>query len=132
MNLTEILGGYRSNYAETSRLILDLAEQQHPQLYDEILLYLDNRPDAVPISLLVYALTHYPAEPLLGRAINWLINGSFEVAHNAFTILNNIREIRGEEVDKAFKDLNQAIDLAMYHQERWRYDLIADVLAMFD
>lgn len=132
MKLTEILNSYHLNYTEASRLILDLAVQQNPQLYDEILLYLDKQSDTAPISLLVYALTYYPTKPLMSRAINWLINGSFEVAHSAFEILNNIQEIRGEQVDEAFNTLNKAVSLELYHNEQWRYDLIADTLEMFD
>lgn len=53
--------------------------------------------DEKSFGTLVYALRNYPPEPLFLRSVNWLIYGNFEVAHEAFEIINSINKIKGEE-----------------------------------
>lgn len=114
---------------DKNNLILDLAETQDLDLYTDILKYLDAKQFIKYQNIFIYALTFYPAEPLFDRAINWIVNGNFDIAHNAFNILNNIKEIDGDQVDNAFNYLTTSLHKK---HEDWRSELIEDTLNMFD
>lgn len=75
-------------------LILDLAEQRNREIYPLILAALDSAEYAKVRGTLIYALANYPAEPLFEKAISWLINGNFEMAHEATGILDKIEKNR--------------------------------------
>lgn len=129
-NLTGILLDTRLSEIDKNNLILDLAEIQDVDLYENIMICLNLKDFNKYYSVLIYALTFYPAEPLMEKAINWLMKGSFEIAHSAFDILNNIEEMSGDHVDKAFCQLTQFLEKE--HCEDWRKNLIEDVVEMFD
>ncbi|VDH01037.1 MULTISPECIES: hypothetical protein [unclassified Eikenella] len=62
-------------------LILDSAEQRNREIYPLILAALDSAEYAKVRGTLIYALANYPAEPLFEKAVGWLIDGNFEMAH---------------------------------------------------
>ncbi len=128
-DLSNILSNENLSEIDKNNLILDLAETQDMDLYKDILNYLDEDSSNSYMSICVYALTFYPAEPLLERAIHWLVNGNFDIAHNAFNILNNIEEISGKQVDDAFNYLTKS---QHKNHEGWRKELINEVINMFD
>lgn len=129
-NLTEILLNKNLSDIDKSNLILDLAETKDMNLYENIILCLDAEEFSKYQNILVYALTFYPAEPLMEKAVHWLMNGNFEISHSAFDILNNIEEISGEQVDKSFILLNNF--LIKDNIEDWRKNLVEDIVDMFE
>ena len=62
-------------------MILDLAEQRNREIYPLILAALNSAEYAKVRGTLIYALANYPAEPLFEKAVGWLIDGNFEMAH---------------------------------------------------
>ena len=122
--LNSILLNKHLSDIDKNNLILDLAEARDVNLYENILEYLSKSQESKYKSVLVYALTFYPPEPLLEKAIAWLITGNFDVAHSAFNILNSI-----EQADKSFNDLT--LSLKDIHEE-WRVELINEILSMFN
>ena len=111
-------------------LILDLAEQRNREIYPLILAALDSKEYAKVRGTLIYALANYPAEPLFEKAISWLIDGNFEMAHEATGILDKIEKIEGARADKAYAALTIALDNPA--NETWRVELLEEVLGMFE
>ena len=111
-------------------LILDLAEQRNREIYPLILAALDSAEYAKVRGTLIYALANYPATPLFEKAIGWLIDGNFEMAHEAVGILNKIAKIEGSRADKAYAALTTALDNPA--NETWRVELLGEVLGMFE
>ena len=111
-------------------LILDLAEQRNREIYSLILAALDSAEYAKVRGTLIYALANYPAEPLFEKAIGWLIDGNFEMAHEATGILDKIEKIEGARADKAYAALATALDNPA--NETWRVGLLEEVLEMFE
>ena len=111
-------------------LILDLAEQRNWEIYPLILAALDSIEYAKVRGTLIYALANYPAEPLFEKAVGWLIDGNFEMAHEAAGILDKIAKIEGTRVDKAYAALTAALNNPA--NEIWRIELLEEVLGMFE
>ena len=111
-------------------LILDLAEQRNREIYTLILAALDSEEYTKVRGTLIYALANYLAEPLFEKAISWLINGNFEMAHEATGILDKIEKIEDARADKAYAVLTTALDNPA--NETWRVELLKEVLGMFE
>ena len=111
-------------------LILDLAEQRNWEIYPLILAALNSAEYAKVRGTLIYALANYPAKPLFEKAIGWLIDGNFEMAHEATGILDKIKNIEGTRADKAYAALTTALDNPA--NETWRVELLGEVLGMFE
>ena len=111
-------------------LILDLAEQHNREIYPLILAALNSAEYAKVRGTLIYALANYPAEPLFEKAVGWLIDGNFEMAHEAAGILDKIAKIEGTRVDKAYAALTAALNNPA--NEIWRIELLEEVLGMFE
>ena len=75
-------------------------------------------------------MANYPAKPLFEKAIGWLIDGNFEMAHEAAGILDKIEKIEGTRVDKAYAALTTALNNPA--NETWRVELLGEVLGMFE
>lgn len=75
---------------------------------------------------LIYALANYPATPLFEKAVGWLIDGNFEMAHEAAGILDKIAKIEGSCADKTYAALTTALDNPA--NETWRVELLEEVL----
>ena len=111
-------------------MILDLAEQRNREIYPLILAALNSAEYAKVRGTLIYALANYPATPLFEKAISWLIDGNFEMAHEATGILDKIKNIEGTRADKAYAALTTALDNPA--NETWRVELLGEVLGMFE
>lgn len=113
-------------------LILDLAEQRNREIYPLILAALDSAEYAKVRGTLIYALANYPAEPLFEKAVGWLIDGNFEMAHEheAAGMIDKIEKIEGARTDKAYTALTAALDNPA--NETWRVELLEEVLGMFE
>ncbi|ULJ60555.1 hypothetical protein [Wielerella bovis] len=111
--------------------LLDLAEQQDPVAYDEIINKIQNIELKEDLSTLIYALSYYPTEPIFEWIIDWILSGSWEVAHQACLLLDNIDELSGQRVNYAWDKIQAALKSA--ELEDWRRDLIEnDVLVCFE
>ena len=84
-------------------IVLDLAEKKDNEIYPIILNFIEQPEFKRCKGTLIYALENYPPEPLLEKAIDWLIHGEFEVAHGAFNIINKISKLQGDQVDNAYE-----------------------------
>ena len=111
-------------------LILDLAEQRNREIYPLILAALNSAEYAKVRGTLIYALANYPAKPLFEKAIGWLIDGNFEMAHEAAGILDKIAKIEGSRADKAYAALTTVLNNPA--NETWRVELLGEVLGMFE
>ena len=111
-------------------MILDLAEQRNREIYPLILAALNSAEYAKVRGTLIYALANYPATPLFEKAIGWLIDGNFEMAHEATSILDKIEKIEGARADKAYAALTTALNNPA--NETWRVELLEEVLGMFE
>ena len=111
-------------------LILDLAEQRNREIYPLILAALKSAEYAKVRGTLIYALPNYPAEPLFEKAIGWLIDGNFEMAHEAAGILDKIEKIEGARANKAYAALTTVLNNPA--NETWRIELLEEVLGMFE
>ena len=111
-------------------LILDLAEQRNREIYPLILAALDSAEYAKVRGTLIYALANYPAKPLFEKAVGWLIDGNFEMAHEAVGILDKVEKIEGVRAEKAYAALTAALDNPA--NETWRVELLEEVLGMFE
>ena len=124
--------GGAENRMNNNELIEQIKNPQTP-LRDKIpliLAALDSAEYAKVRGTLIYALANYPAEPLFEKAIRWLINGNFEMAHEATDILDKIEKIGGPRADKAYAALTTALDNPA--NETWRVGLLEEVLEMFE
>ena len=111
-------------------LILDLAEQRNWEIYPLILAALNSAEYAKVRGTLIYALANYPAKPLFEKAIGWLIDGNFEMAHEAAGILDKIEKIEGVRAEKAYTALTAALNNPA--NGIWRIELLEEVLGMFE
>ena len=112
------------------QVILDLAEQKNNEVYPIILKLIEQPEFNNCKGTLVYALENYPPEPLFEKAIEWWIHGEFEVAYGAFNIINKISKLSGDQVDNAYEIIKT---FSTNHQnEKWRTELLNDVLDMFE
>ncbi len=64
-------------------------------------------------------------------AFDLIINGNFEVAHNAYEIIENTDSVDGEQALKNFHKLKNYLN-NIKDIEVWRKHLIDDVLEMFN
>lgn len=130
--LMDILSNQNLSSCDKSNLILDLAEKQDAELYNTILTFLDEHNGNENVnyqSMLVYALTYYPAAPLIDKAIYWLANSTSEVANSAFHILKNMEGMSGEQTTKVQTALRNILPKA---DEDWRNALIQEALDLFE
>ena len=110
-------------------LILQLAKQQDQTAYSLILAMMEDPVFSNVRGTLVCALKNYPPEPLFDPAIHWLITGNFEMAHEAWDILNGITELTGGQVAHAYTLLLAAANNTK--TESWRIELLQDALNWF-
>ena len=111
-------------------MILDLSEQRNREIYPLILSALDSAEYAKVRGTLIYALANYPATPLFEKAIGWLIDGNFEMAHEAAGILDKVEKIKGVRAEKAYAALTAALNNPT--NKIWRVELLEEVLGMFE
>lgn len=116
------------SYIDRYDFILNLADDKDPEIYQIILYLIEIEEKKGNYGTLIYALRNYPPEPLFLKAINWLATGNFEVAHEAFYIINNINKLNGNDVDYAYSFLEKRI---LEDIEEWRKELLNEILEMF-
>ncbi|MFD1246123.1 hypothetical protein [Paralysiella testudinis] len=114
---------------EKIQIILDLAEERNPEIYPIILELIDNPLYKNKIGSLIYALRNYPPNPLFQKAVDWIITGNFEVAHEAFEIVNSIDQINGEDVLLSYLKIQKAI---IHNKDDWRADILNELMEMFE
>ncbi len=78
----------------------------------------------------VHCLRAFAPEKSFILAIDLILTANFEVAHEAFEIINNCTEINGDDAIITYDKLKK-YDTKNSLDESWRKELIADVLAMF-
>ncbi|UOO88089.1 hypothetical protein LVJ82_11375 [Vitreoscilla massiliensis] len=106
--------------------ILDLAEAKDEDIY-EVLLYLLEQPlfqDRK--ATLIYALQNYPSAPLFEKAVGWVLLGGFEVANEAFTIVENTEEIDSVISRRVKRKI--ALTLKTEMVEDWKIELLEWIL----
>ncbi len=126
-------------------LLNKLADDNTPILLkNKISLYLSDKQDKRIIPILhqlilnpkyinqrgtfVHSLTNFKGELSFELAINLVISGNFEVAHEAFEIINSVEYLDGELAYHSYIKLSNAL---LNCQETWRRDLITSLLDLF-
>ena len=80
----------------------------------------------------VYCLRNFPPEDSFSLAIALVLTGNFEVAHEAFQILDSVEENLDEHSVKASYDKVMAHYKNKREDEAWRKSLIEDLIDGFD
>ena len=78
-----------------------------------------------------YCLLEFDSILSFDLAFDLIINGNFEVAHNAYEIIENTDSVDGEQALKNFHKLKNYLN-NIKDIEVWRKHLIDDVLEMFN
>ena len=108
---------------------MDLAETGDHRVRDVIIDLID-RPDLMNNrGTLVYALENYDLSDKLEFLIELVINGNFEVAHQAVLLIDKLT-VSGSDVQKVYLKL---LEEAKRPQENdWRGDLLQELIDAFD
>lgn len=108
-----------------------LSETKDDEVYDVLCALINDDSYLNKRGIFVYCLRNFAPERSFSLAIDLLMKGGFEVAHEAFEIINSIeREISGEEVKANFKKLMDFYQRKL-EIEVWRAKLIQTVLDWF-
>ncbi|EJL33712.1 hypothetical protein PMI01_02017 [Caulobacter sp. AP07] len=111
-------------------LALRLAESKTPRLA-EVLIRMIGRPDLRnDRGTLVHALGHYDCSDHLNFLVDLVIDGGWEVAHEAFQIIDLIETVEGDDAERALASTTMA--LSKVDIEDWRRELFEDILDMFE
>lgn len=109
-----------------------LSETKDDEVYDVLCALINDDYYLNKRGTFVHCLRNYAPERSFSLAIDLLMEGGFEVAHEAFEIINSIeREISGEEVKANFKKLMDFYQKKL-EIEVWRDELIEIVLDKFN
>jgi hypothetical protein len=113
-----------------NNLALSLSETLDERVY-EALLGLIRRPELLNArGTLVHALKNFDCSKDIDQITVLVTEGNWEVAHEAFEIINSITEVSGDRVKKSFNILNKRlIDQSI---EDWRLVLIKDLISLFE
>lgn len=77
----------------------------------------------------VHCLQYFSGSNWFNLAIDLVITGNFEVAHEGFLLLENVESVQGDNIQQAFLQLSELDKQTM---EYWRKALIDDLLEMFE
>ncbi len=79
----------------------------------------------------VHCLSFFPPEKSFSLAMDLIIYGNLEVAHEAFLIIESIEHISGDEVRAAYSKLVDFYENGHFDYE-WRKELVEEAIEMFD
>ena len=116
----EVLHKFSIGQSEYAKYLLDLAEQQDPEIYEVIWCLLEHPVFANNKGTLIYALQNYPAEPIFPQAIDWVLTGVYEVAWMAVDLDKYLAAEKKIQLMLTTKDL---VD--------WREEFLLDILKYF-
>ena len=116
----EVLHQFSIGQSEYAKHLLDLAEQQDPEIYEVIWCLLEHPVFANNKGTLIYALQNYPAEPIFPQAIDWVLTGVYEVAWMAVDLDKYLAAEKKIQLMLTTKDL---VD--------WREEFLLDILKYF-
>ena len=116
----EVLHQFSIGQSEYAKYLLDLAEQQDPEIYEVIWCLLEHPVFANNKGTLIYALQNYPAEPIFPQAIDWVLTGVYEVAWMAVDLDKYLAAEKKIQLMLTTKDL---VD--------WREEFLLDILKYF-
>ena len=125
----EVLHQFSIGQSEYAKYLLDLAEQQDPEIYEVIWCLLEHPVFANNKGTLIYALHNYPAEPIFPQAIDWVLTGVYEVAWMAMDIIMNV-EIVDLDVYLAAEKKIQLM-LTTKDLVDWREEFLLDILKYY-
>ena len=108
-------------------LALKLGEARTPGLA-EVLVRLIQRPDLRDQrGTLVHVLGFYDCSARLPLLVDLVVTGGWEVAHEAFEIIDTLDAVDDEDAEQALAQAKAAKP-----SEDWRRELLDDLLALFD
>ena len=116
----EVLHKFSIGQSEYAKYLLDLAEQQDPEIYEVIWCLLEHPVFANNKGTLIYALQNYPAEPIFPQAIDWVLTGVYEVAWMAVDLDKYLAAEKKIQLMLTTKDL---VD--------WREEFLLDILKYY-
>lgn len=128
----ELLNSPYIEIYEKNKLAILLSETKDERVFEVLCKLITDTKYINSRGTFVHCLRSFPPEKSFSLAIDLLINGNFEVAHEAFEIIDNIEgSISGEEVAINYTKL-----VTFYNEgliiETWRKKLIEDSLEMFE
>lgn len=108
-----------------------LSETKDERVYHTLCELIDDSAYSNKRGTFVHCLRNYPPEKSFELAVELILNGNFEVSHEAFEIINSIEsEIEGERVKSSYNKI-----MYVYRNpesiEDWRLSLIRSALEMF-
>lgn len=112
-----------------NQLALTLSENRNAEVLPILIDLINDPKNLNQRGTFVHCLQYFSAENWFELAINLVITSNFEVAHEAFLLVENVEYIQGDNVKKAFLTLS---NLDTQTMETWRKLLIDDMLAMFE
>jgi len=116
--------------AQRNSMALRLAETRHPDVVP-VLLRLIERPDLINArATLIHCLGYYNLADHFDLLVDLVANGNWEVAHEAHGLLSSIEELSGDQIGKAFNVIGRLVRGGV--AEKWRQDLLQDLLSMFE
>ena len=126
----EVLHKFSIGQSEYAKYLLDLAEQQDPEIYEVIWCLLEHPVFANNKGTLIYALQNYPAEPIFPQAIDWVLTGVYEVAWMAMDII--IMNVESVDLD-VYLAAEKKIQLMLTTKDLvdWREEFLLDILKYY-
>jgi hypothetical protein len=118
-----------SDHATRNQLALRLAGARVPGTPD-VLLRLIAREDLVNHrGTLVHSLGQFDCSGYVPALAHLVVTGNFEVAHEAFNILDNIEYAAGPTISSVNAQIKSALSVV---GEDWRRELLRDLLGLFE
>ncbi len=125
-----LLENPNTNIINKNKLALSLAETKDIRVLNVLHQLILNDNNKNYRGTFVYALQSFPSSLSFNIAIDLIMYGNFEVAHEAFLIINNAEDIEGDNVKKAYMKLSN-FQKNNHWSDDWRENLINDSIEMF-
>ena len=117
------------DHAARDQLALRLADAHVPGTPDVLLRLIGREDLANHRGTLVHSLGHFECSGYVPVLTHLVATGNFEVAHEAFKIVDNIEHAAGPAIRSAYAEVNSALAVV---GEDWRRKLLQDLLNLFE
>jgi hypothetical protein len=119
-----------TDHAVRNALALRLAEGGAPELPDVLERLIQREDLRDHRGTLVHSLGHFDCSDRIGLLVDLVLVGNWEVAHEAFQIVQRVEQAEGHDVGQAFETLQKARSIGGV--EDWRHALLDELAGMFD
>ena len=119
-----------NDVGDFNNYILDLAEVSDPGIYEVILDLLEQPTFKDRKAALIYALQNYPSRPLFEKAVGWVLTGGYEVANEAFTIVENTEVVDSDIMDRVKNKIQITLETEMLPD--WKIELLEWIVDAYE